>query len=82
MAWKYRIGLGSCFVIPKVSLSQLDPKTLQTLRDVANGAARYWQALPGDAGSANVVFPVVANLKFPCAASSSSCWLSFIIIGR
>ncbi|HXI73008.1 MAG TPA: hypothetical protein VNN22_21925 [Verrucomicrobiae bacterium] len=76
---EYRVGLGSCFVIPKVSLSQLDPKTLQTLRDTANGAARYWQSLPGDAGSANGVFPVVANLKIP-VRGIVIIMLAFIII--
>jgi hypothetical protein len=61
----YGIGFGRCFAFSSENPAMLDPKSVQTLRDVVREAARYWQSLPGDSSAANSAMPVVENLKIP-----------------
>jgi len=77
---EYRIGLGSCFCHPKVSLSQLDPN-LQTLREWRT--ARRVTAGPAGRRPAlrTVSFPLVANLKIPVARDRHHHAGVIIIIG-
>ncbi|MGH7951866.1 MAG: hypothetical protein ACREFE_08105 [Limisphaerales bacterium] len=75
---EYEIGFGHCFVFPTETVSSLDSKTVQNLRNTVRDAAHYWQSLPQDSASANAAFPVVENLKIP-ARGIVIVMLAFII---
>ncbi len=61
----YSIGFGQCTVISLENPAALDATTMEKLRAIVNGTARYWESLPYDGGAANGAFPVVENLKIP-----------------
>ncbi len=61
----YSIGFGRCFAFDTENPSQLNPESVQALREAVRDSARYWQSLPTDIGGANAVLPVVESLKIP-----------------
>jgi hypothetical protein len=61
----YSLGFGHCFAFDSENPSRLDPECVKILRAAVRDSALYWQSLPKDSGSANVILPVVASLKIP-----------------
>ena len=60
-----KIGFGVCLAFPAANPSALVELTVERVRELAHGSARYWQSLPGDSTAANSVLPVVENLRIP-----------------
>ncbi len=59
------IGFGSAFALDAENPSALNERSVQRLREVVRDTGRYFQNLPDNAGAANNLLPVVANLKLP-----------------
>ncbi len=60
----FDMGFGECYVFKNDTPSAASAADMKIVMDSVNSFARYWLALPDEAG-ANVSFPVVENSRIP-----------------
>lgn len=78
---EYGVGFGDCFALATENASNLESQTVGVLRSEVLDTARYWQGLPGDAGAANSMLPVVENLRIPTRGITLMMLAFIVVIG-